>query len=145
MKRNLCLTIATILILTYFPVVAQPLNGKYGASPKWGSGWMDFTPPINIESSTCLRIEVGGTASKVLIRLLPHGEDAGQPVGIMGGIHAVPSSRILMARITNKHPNISQISIHGNPKAWQFNLGINNGPATLESIEEVPCDNAIYQ
>lgn len=140
-KKDLGLIIATALTFHCTSVIAQPLDGKYSASPEWGSGWLDLAKPINIKSGTCLRIEVGGSASKVLIRFLSEGENPDLPIGISGGIQSVPNTRVLMAQVTHDYSNVIQISIHGNPDPWQFDLGTNNGPATLDSIEAVSCNN----
>lgn len=142
MRRNILFLVAgAAFVLFGMNALAQPLDGYYEASPRWGSGWLDLRQPTTLESGICLRLTIGGTASRVLIRFLRIDDDPNRPVGIVGGIHNVPESREIVVRLSRSFPNIRQISVHGNPKAWHYDLGGTNGPATLESVTVVPCEN----
>ncbi|MCK5061848.1 hypothetical protein KAR28_04825 [Candidatus Parcubacteria bacterium] len=138
-KSILILAIGAILFLFCMNVSAQSLDGYYDASSRWGSGWLDLRQPTTLEPGTCFRFTIGGTASKVLIRFLRVDDDPNRPVGIVGGIRNVPESREIIIKLSRRFPNTKQISVHGNPKSWHFDLGGTNGPAILESVEVVPC------
>jgi hypothetical protein len=81
-----------------------------------------------------LKITVGGSAKKILVRLLKDGQSAEQPNGVLGK-YDVPSGRVLEVPIAAKKSGITQISVHGSPRAWTYSLGASNGPATIEDIE----------
>lgn len=121
------------------PVSAQSIDGQNGSSPKWGSGWLDLRQPTTFESGTCLRLSIGGSASRIIIRLLRVDDDPNQAVGIIGERWNVPTSRELVVRLSQRFPNVKQISVHGNPHPWHYDLGSRNGPATLDSVTIVPC------
>lgn len=140
MRRNILFLVAgAALILFSMSASAQSLDGYYDASARWGSGWLDLRQPTTLESGTCLRLTIGGTASKVLIRFLRVDDDPNRPVGIVGGIHKIPESREIVVKLSRRFPNTKQISVHGNPKSWHYDLGGTNGPATLESVTVAPC------
>ena len=142
MKRNIVVTlILTLAILISQRALAQSLDGYYDSSARWGSSWIDLRQPTTFESGTCLHLAIGGGASKILIRFLRVDDDPNRPVGILDGIHVVPDSREIVVRLSRRFANIKQISVHGNPKAWHYDLGSKNGPAILESIKIVPCQN----
>ncbi len=139
-KARLLAVVGFTLILSGMDSFAQPLGCEYGSSSQWGSGWCNLNPPRTFSSKMCLRLKIGGSASKVLIRLLNRNDDPGQLVGIVGGIQDVPESRQIVLELTRDFTDIKQISIHGNPKAWSYDLGPGNGPAKIESVEEVSCE-----
>ena len=142
MTRNILFWIlGAILILFGTNALSQSLDGFYDASSRWGSGWIDLRQPMVLESGTCLQFTIGGTASRVIIRFLRVDDDPNRPVGIVGGIHHVPKSRELVVKLSRNFPNIRQVSIHGSSKAWHYDLGGTNGPATLEAVTIIPCDN----
>jgi len=142
MRKNiLFLATGALLVLFGINASAQSLDGYYDASSRWGSGWLDLRQPTTLESGTCFRFTIGGTASKVLIRFLRVDDDPNRPVGIVGGIHNVPESREIVIKLSRSFPNTKQISVHGNPKSWHFDLGGTNGPAILESVAVVSCEN----
>jgi hypothetical protein len=120
------------------PSTAEPgctkLAGRTGEAPEWGSGWIDLAALASFDARTKLKINVGGSATKILVRLLKDGQLPDQPVGVLGK-YAVPSGRLLEVPITGKKANITQISVHGSPKAWTYHLGADNGPATIEEVE----------
>lgn len=142
MKKNVLLSLfLAIFILIGQNSLAQSLDGYYDSSPRWGSSWLDLRQPTTFETGTCLRFVIGGGASKILIRFLRVDDDPNRPVGIHDGIHEVPDSREIVVRLSRRFANIKQISIHGNPKAWHYDLGSKNGPAILETIKIVTCQN----
>jgi|AVFP01.1.fsa_nt_gi hypothetical protein len=132
-------TAALLVSLGAPSVSAQALDGKYTSSSSYGSGWIDLRNPENFTPTSCLNLAIGGTASKVVIRLLRADDDPNAAVGFAGEIHSVPESRTLTITLERDFPNTTQISVHGNPRAWQYALGTKNGPATLKSVSRVPC------
>ncbi|MCP4373919.1 MAG: hypothetical protein GY797_38320 [Deltaproteobacteria bacterium] len=142
MKNSMFLTfLCAIFVLIGQNAFAQSLDGSYGSSPRWGSSWLELRQPTTFESGTCLHFVISDGASKILIRFLRVDDDPNQPVGLYDGIHEVPESREIVVMLSRQFANIKQISIHGNPKAWHYDLGGNNGPAILETITIVACQN----
>ncbi len=139
--KNLFAVAGMFVLLISNNSVAQDLDGFYEASPRWGSGWIDLRQPTTFESGTCLNLAIGGTATKVLVRFVQVDDDPNRPVGIVGGIRDLSGSRDVSVQLKRRFPNIKQISVHGNPKAWHFDLGNKNGPATLEAISIVSCQS----
>jgi hypothetical protein len=122
-------------------VHAQPrvteISGRLGISES-GSGYLDLKSPVNFRSGDELRILVGGTARKVVIRLLAKGGKPESPVGIVGGPLDVPSGRIVRVVLSAARDDVVQISVHGGENPWnQIPLGSGNGPATLLRVERV--------
>jgi len=116
----------------------EVLRGTFGASDHWGSGWLDLKSSKDFKKGDTLRIKVGGTAKKILVRLLARGEDPNLPVGILGAAREVPGNRTVEVKLDSDYKDIVQISVHGGPNPWgQFPLGGGNGPATIESVELV--------
>lgn len=117
---------------------AQVLSGSTGASSQWGSGWMNLAPPVDFTKGDRLRLRIGGTAQRIVIRLLPRGSSPDTPVGVTGGPVDVPKTRVVEIMLTQDHKQIVQISVHGGPNPWDmFPLGGANGPAGLISVERV--------
>lgn len=112
----------------------QLLAGDAGVDKKYASGWLDLSRLTTFHSGSTLRLTIGGTAKKILVRLLPSGKSPDQKVGILGA-YAVPKDRLLTIPITNDLSDIAQISVHGGPQAWDVRLGPGNGAATLEQAE----------
>lgn len=110
------------------------LEGQVGTSDRWGSGWLDLKPPAELAAGSHLRVTVGGTATKVLVRLLRQGESPDSPSGVLG-VFAVPADRIVDVTLKAATANVVQISVHGSPKPWSWDLGSSNGPANLSRIE----------
>ena len=83
-----------------------------------------------------LRLRVGGTATKILVRLLSRGTDPNEPIGIVGGIVDVPKDRTVEIDLNTNFNDVVQISVHGGSNPWGlYSLGQGNGPATLLSCE----------
>jgi hypothetical protein len=113
------------------------LEGVIGASAQWGSGWLDLNARPRLSSGAKLRIAIGGTARKILVRVLREGESADNPTGVLGS-YEVPKDRIVVATTTRPFENVKQISVHGGKKAWDWPLGDDNDPATLFFVEYCP-------
>jgi len=112
----------------------QYLAGETGSSSRWGSGWLDLTTSRDFVKGDRLRLQIGGTAEKVIVRLLSRGMSPESSAGIVGGAIAVPENRIVEVALDTDRKGIIQISVHGGPNPWgKFPLGGNNGPATIET------------
>ena len=111
------------------------LQGTYGASMRWGSGWLDLNKAIDFKTGDKLILKIGGTAKTILLRLLPQGQTPDEPFGIVNGPIEVPPNRILEINLKEQKEKIVQISVHGGPHPWHYSLGIANGPASLELIK----------
>ncbi len=110
-------------------------------SPRYQSGWCDFGSPVSLTRGERLRLVVGGTASRVIVRLLPAGGDATTPVGAIPTAYPVPPSRELDLTLPADVRDITSISVHGGRNPWGlFPLGASNGPATLAGVWRVPAD-----
>ena len=115
---------------------AQKLQGTTGKSAQWGSGWLDLASPLSISKGQHLVLSIGGTATKIIVRLLPEGASADTTVGVIPEPVAVPKSRIVDIVVPDDRKQVIQISVHGGPNPWgQFPLGEGNGPATIQSAE----------
>jgi uncharacterized protein YpmB len=114
----------------------QRLQGEIGSSSKWGSGWLDLSETMNFKKGDKLRLHIGGTANKILVRLLARGISPDTPSGIVDGAVEVPSNRLIELQLDSEYNNIVQISVHGHSNPWGlYNLGAQNGPATILSCE----------
>jgi hypothetical protein len=141
-KRRTVLVGRIILVLALLMfglpnrLVAETLAGTIGSSSEWGSGWLLLGPPIDFAKGDHLKLLVGGSATKVIVRLLPKGGSPDSTVGIVGGPVDVPKSRVVEIVLPNDRPQVIQISVHGGPNPWgKFSIGGGNGPATIESAE----------
>ena len=78
------------------------LAGEIGSSSRWGSGWLDRATVTDFAAGDVLLLRIGGTASKVLVRLLPEGKFPDSSVGIVGGGGVgVPGNRIVEVVLDN--------------------------------------------
>ncbi|MCU7816616.1 MAG: hypothetical protein KZQ81_15815 [Candidatus Thiodiazotropha sp. (ex Rostrolucina anterorostrata)] len=112
----------------------QRILGTIGASSQWGSGWIDLSD-AEFNAGDNLRLSIGGTASKVLIRILRTGESPDSPTGILGQF-SVPKERFVEFKLSQDFKRVKQISVHGGSNPWgQFPLGGGNGPATIMGLE----------
>lgn len=113
----------------------QRVAGKIGSSDQWGSGWLDLAKASDFKVGERLRLSIGGSARKVIVRLLAKGQAPDDPVGIVG-IFEVPKDGKLEVTLDDDYPGTIQISVHGGPNPWgKFPLGGGNGPATLIKVE----------
>lgn len=132
------LVVISMMLLYVCDISAEQLQGTSGSSERWGSGWFDLKAITDFKKGDKLKVVVGGTAKKILLRFLPMGYDPNDPIGIDGGPRQVPSNRVLEVVLESDHKKIVQISVHGGPNPWgQFPLGQDNGPATIVSVERV--------
>lgn len=116
----------------------ERLSGEPGYLPKFGCGWVDLDTATNFHQGHRLRLKIGGTAKKILIRLLPDGSFPDSSAGIVGNPVDVPTDRIVEIELKVSHKNVIQISVHGGPNPWgRFPLGGGNGPASLEFADYV--------
>ncbi|MDD5719232.1 MAG: hypothetical protein PHQ53_06055, partial [Candidatus Krumholzibacteria bacterium] len=116
------------------------LAGEIGSSSQWGSGWLDLAMVTDFTKGDVLRLRIGGSAKKVVVRLLPKTEPQETSAGIIGGAVVVPESRVVEVILDTDRKFIKQISVHGGTNPWgKFPLGSSNGPATLETAELVNC------
>jgi len=139
--RNLI--IFSFLAILTFPLLGvgkessvRSLSGKTDASSSWGSGWLDLDTPTDFGKGDVLRLSIGGTAQKVLVRLLPQGQPTGSSTGILRETISVPKNRVVEITISSDRKDIIQISVHGGSNPWgKFSLGWDNGSATIESAD----------
>jgi hypothetical protein len=117
------------------------LAGEIGSSSRWGSGWIDLATTTDFAKGDRLRLKIGGTAAKILVRLLPKGVSPDSPQGIISGVITVPENRIIEVVLATDRKGIVQISVHGGPNPWgRYPLGGGNGPATIEAAELIRCN-----
>ncbi len=109
------------------------LEGTIGMSQQWGSGWIDFEPPQDFQAGSILRLTVGGSARKILVRLLAAGESPDTPAGLLGE-YQVPENRAAEVPLSADTAKVRQVSVHGGSRAWSFDLGASNGPASLAGV-----------
>ena len=116
------------------------LNGRTGVQSGFGAGWLDLDPPADFDVGTRLSIKVGGTASNILVRLLPQGSNPNTPIGILepSPVAVPPRDRVVNVTLQAHQVEIRQISVHGSPTAFERSLGQGNGPATLEYVDACP-------
>lgn len=115
--------------------VEELLSLTTGSSKKFNSGWVNLVESVDIHKGDKLVLDIGGTAKRVIIRLLPKGKSSDLSVGILPVVYEVPTNRNLAIELTDEHLGVSQISVHGGPKPWdKFPIEVDNGPATLESV-----------
>lgn len=140
MKRDFIVAFSACVlgVLNLAPVVRaqdwQKLPGQIGLSETYKSGWLDLETPTTFAKGDKLRISIGGTASKAVVRLLPTGASPGDETGILG-IYKVDKNRIVIT-LGEAHEKITQVSVHGGPNPWgHFDLGGGNAAATIQSVE----------
>jgi hypothetical protein len=136
-----------ITVLSCDSLAQTTLNGNIGSSGQYGSGWIDLFSMQNFKKGDNIRLTIGGSAQKILVRLLSAGQFPEQPVGILPGkdpekgnafVTKVPINRIVLVKLDSSYSNVIQISVHGGPNPWgQFPLGASNGPATIINAEVI--------
>lgn len=137
------------MILLVFSVLSysadvrtQLVAGETGASSRWGSGWLDLSTITDFSAGDILKLNIGGTADKILVRLLAKGRSPDSSSGIIGGAITVPENRVVEIKLPTNRKGIIQISVHGGPNPWgKFPLGASNGPATIEAAHLIRKEN----
>jgi hypothetical protein len=114
------------------------LNGTPDSDPQYGSGWLNLNPPVDFKQGDRLRLTIGGTAKRIVVRLLAQNQSAKTSAGAIPPpreVPAAPKERTVEVVLEENYSNIMQISVHGGNNLWDgtFNLGPDNGPATLIS------------
>lgn len=132
------LVVISVIVSSTINLSAESLDGAIGSSSRWSVGWLDLEKITDFKKGDRLKITVGGTAKKILLRFLPKGADPNDPIGIDGGPRQVPNSRVIEVVVESDHKNIRQISVHGGPNPWgDFPLGQDNGAATIINAERL--------
>lgn len=140
MKIRILLSVIIMCVLSITgAAIGQPLDCSYGASSQGGSGWCKLNAPMNLAEGLCMRLSIGGTADKILVRVLRDGEDPNTAVGLLGDPVSVPKDRKVIVKLGKRYSNVVQISVHGGRKPWNTPLGSQNGPATLDFVERIKC------
>jgi|RhiMethySRZTD1v2_1073278.scaffolds.fasta_scaffold60450_4 hypothetical protein len=130
--------LAAVLALLPSVSAAQPLNGSIGAAVQYGSGWIDFPQPVDFAKGERLRLVIGGTAGKILVRMLAKGQARDSSDGLVGGPIEVPKTRVIELTLGEHRAEVIQISVHGGPNPWGKFPMPGNGPAALQSVEKLP-------
>jgi hypothetical protein len=137
--KELVLGLALVLAVTVYSQTGEVLHGSVGKDLHWGSGWIDLAP-TNFFKGDQLRLSVGGTARKIVVRLLEDPQRADSPEGVIG-IFPVGQDRVVIVPIDADRKGIRQLSVHGNPTPWNlYKLGEGNGPATLSGAQVIRGD-----
>jgi hypothetical protein len=130
--------VVSIVLVGAVNLSAEPLRGVTDSSTRYGVGWLDLESFTDFKKGDRLKIKIGGTARKVLVRFLAKGVSPDSPDGIEGGPLQVPADRVLTITLSADHHRVAQISVHGGPNPWGiFPLGEDNGRATVVSVERI--------
>jgi hypothetical protein len=130
-----------VILVLSLPVTAhaaQTMAGTVGASPQYASGWIDFPQPVDFSKGERLRMVIGGSATKIIVRMLAKGQSGDSSDGLLGGVIDVPKTRVVELSLGEDRAQIVQISVHGGPNPWGKFPMPGNGPATLQAIERLP-------
>jgi hypothetical protein len=134
------LKLAAVLVIIAASAFAQSLEALHGSAGKdvrWNSGWFDFTQPTNFFKGDQLRLSVGGTATKVVVRFLDDPRRADSPEGVIG-VFPVGPDRSVRITLDSDYKGILQVSTHGGPNPWNlYDLGGSNGAATLSAVQVI--------
>jgi len=134
--KTIMIIIVSCLTFCSTSILAGPLHGTIGsgAGAAWQSSWLDLNSNENFNKGDVLTITVQGNAENTLVRLLPAHSSPSSPTGVEGAVRKVPHNGIIKVMLTRKHINIRQISLHAGHKAWDTELGGNNGTVKIISI-----------
>ena len=134
--KKVALLVVLVSAAAAYPQTGEVLRGVVGKDLHWGSGWIDLAP-TNFFKGDQLQLSVGGTAKKVVVRLLEDPLRADSSEGVVG-VFAVGQDRVVRVPIDADRRGIRQLSVHGGPNPWgQYDLGQGNGPATLSGVEVI--------
>lgn len=116
-------------------ITITELKGEIGQSGQWKSGWLILDKHTNFYKGDSLVVIVGGTAEKIVLRLLSSGSDPNSPSGIVGRIHKVNNNGEVKVGLSRDHSNVTQVSVHGGENPWDvYPLGSGNGAAFIQSV-----------
>lgn len=120
-------------------VSPQLLQGSIGVSSEYMCGWLDLASVTDFYRGETLKLRIGGSAKRILLRLLPQNIDPNSRSGIVGGPLVVPEGGQVVVMLEENHSSVKQISVHGGPNPFGlYPLGGGNGPATLISVTHIP-------
>jgi len=131
--------VGTLLAVVAVALAQTPegLRGSPDTNLRWKSGWIDLVQPTNFYKGDQLRLVVGGTATKVVVRLLDDPRRADSSDGVIG-VFTVGPERIVRITLDVDYRGIQQLSVHGGPNPWNlYDLGGGNGPATLSAAQVI--------
>ncbi len=144
MTRTLAVRMGLVLVVALALAVAEasvqgtrtPLEGTIGkySGRRWSSAALDLNSVMDFSRGDRLELQVGGSATTVLVRLLPRGADPNLRIGVVGGTRAVPKSRRVVVHLDSDRNRIEQISVHGGAEAWGVPFPPGNGSVTLEQV-----------
>jgi len=125
---------STLSTQTRAATATGTLNCRIGTSSQWGSSWCDLQPAVDFEANSTIEIHIDPHgAGVVLVRLLSEGGNPDSPDGIIGGATPVTNG-IIRIPLSQTYTNIKQISVHGGPDPWDYNLGVSNKGARIITI-----------
>lgn len=136
MKRfKICIISCFIFFSFLVELYGQQLMGTIGSSSESFCGWLVLERITNFHEGDTLTIRLGGTARKILVRMLNRNNSPTSPSGIIGDVQTVSEKRIVKIILDSDYEQIQQISVHGGPNPWGlYFLGQENGLATIRSI-----------
>jgi len=115
----------------------QTLMGTTESSARWYSSWLDLPVPLDFESGDVVRLTLCGAAERVLVRLLPISASPGSDAGMIWRAYEIATDRTVEITLRQDHPQVKQISVHGGPEPFDFDLGQDNGPVTILCVERL--------
>ncbi len=126
-------TLVISIFLIFVPIAnSEPLKGNIGISEHSDSSWLDLEKVRDFKKGDRLRLKVGGTSKKIIVRFLSKKTDPNTPSGVDGDIIDIPQDRIIEIVLEENHNEVVQISVHGGTNPWGlFFLGPGNGSATI--------------
>jgi len=125
------------VVVTSFAQAPVGLRGSPDSNARWKCGWIDLAQPTNFYKGDQLRLTVGGTAAKIVVRLLDDPSRANSSEGVLG-VFTVGADRIVRITLDVDYMGVQQLSVHGGPNPWNlYDLGGGNGPATLSAAQVI--------
>lgn len=115
-KKSGMLRTACVFMLPF--VLSGAASGE--SSPS-GMVDVDFARPVSFVRGERLRLHLGGSASRVQVRMLSKGADN----AAVAGIADVPESRTVEVLLPEDRQNVAQLSVQG------------NGPASIVQFERI--------
>ena len=111
------------------------LEGQIGQAKRWSSDWVDLNKAMDFHNGDSLIVIVGGTADRIVLRLLSEGKDPNSPNGVVGRIHQVNANGEVHDGLSRDFHNVIQISVHGGENPWGvYPLGTGNGAAFIQKV-----------